>query len=85
MFTVGVVSQWNSSPREAGDAPSVEVFRARMDGALRNLFDLMPCKVSSRLSSQKSKVTGFPIFILWLSYLFSLAFLLPSFSSETPS
>ncbi|GAB0180442.1 triadin [Grus japonensis] len=36
-FTVMVVRHWNSLPREAVDAPSLEVFKARLDGALGNL------------------------------------------------
>ncbi|KFZ57816.1 hypothetical protein N321_12869, partial [Antrostomus carolinensis] len=36
-FTVEVVRQWNRLPREAVDAPSLEVFKARLDEALSNL------------------------------------------------
>ena len=36
-FTVRVVRCWNRLPREAVDAPSLEVFKARLDGALSNL------------------------------------------------
>ncbi|GAB0188845.1 hypothetical protein GRJ2_001349800 [Grus japonensis] len=36
-FTVRVVRHWNSLPREVVDAPSLEVFKARLDGALGNL------------------------------------------------
>ncbi|KGL89866.1 hypothetical protein N301_12058, partial [Charadrius vociferus] len=36
-FTVRVVRHWNRLPREAVDAPSLEVFKARRDGALSNL------------------------------------------------
>ncbi|KFR06957.1 hypothetical protein Y956_04421, partial [Nipponia nippon] len=36
-FTMRVVRHWNRLPREAVDAPSLEVFTARMDGALSNL------------------------------------------------
>ena len=32
-----VVSHWNRLPREAVDAPSLEMFKARLDGALNNL------------------------------------------------
>jgi len=32
-----VVRCWNSLPREVVDAPSLEVFKARLDGALGNL------------------------------------------------
>jgi len=35
-FTVRVVRHWNF-PREAVDAPSLEVFKARLDGALSDL------------------------------------------------
>ena len=37
-FTVRVVRHWNRLPREAVDAPSLEVFKARLDGALSNLI-----------------------------------------------
>ncbi|KFW63478.1 hypothetical protein AS28_10631, partial [Pygoscelis adeliae] len=36
-FTMRVVRHWNSLPREAADAPSLEVFKAKLDGALSNL------------------------------------------------
>ncbi|KFO56812.1 hypothetical protein N302_08251, partial [Corvus brachyrhynchos] len=36
-FTVRVERHQNSLPREAVDAPSLEVFKARLDGALINL------------------------------------------------
>ncbi|PKU47008.1 hypothetical protein llap_2722 [Limosa lapponica baueri] len=36
-FTVRVVRHWNRLPREVVDAPSLEVFEARLDGALSNL------------------------------------------------
>ena len=32
-----VVRHWNRLPREAVDAPSLEVFKARLDGALSSL------------------------------------------------
>jgi len=32
-----VVRHWNKLPKEAVDAPSLEVFRAGLDGALGNL------------------------------------------------
>jgi len=32
-----VVRHWNRLPREVADAPSLEVFKARWDGALSNL------------------------------------------------
>ncbi|KFQ97322.1 hypothetical protein Y956_12898, partial [Nipponia nippon] len=36
-FTLRVVRHQNRLPREAVDAPSLEVFKARLDGALSNL------------------------------------------------
>jgi len=36
-FTLRVVRHWHRLPREAADAPSLEVFKARLAGALRNL------------------------------------------------
>jgi len=36
-FTMRVVKHWNRTPREAVAAPSLEVFKARLDGALSNL------------------------------------------------
>ncbi|KAJ7419677.1 hypothetical protein WISP_52549 [Willisornis vidua] len=37
LFTLGMVRHWNRLTREALDAPSLEVFKARLDGALSNL------------------------------------------------
>jgi len=37
-FTERVVRCWNKLPREAVDAPSLEVFKTRLDGALGNLI-----------------------------------------------
>ncbi|PKU43943.1 hypothetical protein llap_5756 [Limosa lapponica baueri] len=36
-FTVKVVRHWNRLPGEAVDAPSLEVFKTRLDGVLSNL------------------------------------------------
>ncbi|KFW11892.1 hypothetical protein N326_12196, partial [Eurypyga helias] len=36
-FMEKVVRHWNRLPREAVDAPSLEVFKARLDEALSNL------------------------------------------------
>ena len=36
-FTMRVVKHWNGVPRETVDAPSLEVFKARLEGALSNL------------------------------------------------
>ena len=36
-FTLSVVRHWNRLSREVVGAPSLEVFKARLDGALGNL------------------------------------------------
>ncbi|PKU48247.1 hypothetical protein llap_1441 [Limosa lapponica baueri] len=36
-FTMRVVRHWNRLPREAVAAPSLEMFKTRLDGALSNL------------------------------------------------
>ncbi|KFZ50946.1 hypothetical protein N321_07845, partial [Antrostomus carolinensis] len=36
-FTVRVVRHWNRLPEEVVDAPSLEVFKARLEEALSNL------------------------------------------------
>ncbi|KFW87888.1 hypothetical protein N336_07120, partial [Phalacrocorax carbo] len=36
-FTLRVVRHWNRLPREVVDAPSLAVFKARLDGALSSL------------------------------------------------
>jgi len=36
-FTMRVVRRWHRLPREAVAAPSLELFKARLDGALSNL------------------------------------------------
>ena len=38
-FTIRVVRHWNRLPREV-DAPSLETFKVRLDGALSNLIQL---------------------------------------------
>ncbi|KFO79066.1 hypothetical protein N303_02358, partial [Cuculus canorus] len=37
-FLVRVVRHWHRLPREAVDAPPLEVFKARLDGALGSLI-----------------------------------------------
>jgi len=39
-FTLRLVRHWNRLPRAAVDAPSLEVFKARLDGALTSLTEL---------------------------------------------
>jgi len=36
-FTMSVIKHWNRVPREAVAAPSLAVFKARLDGALSNV------------------------------------------------
>ncbi|KFP90989.1 hypothetical protein N311_08664, partial [Apaloderma vittatum] len=36
-FAVRVVKHWHRLPREVVEAPSLETFRVRLDGALSNL------------------------------------------------
>ncbi|KFP13755.1 hypothetical protein Z169_02982, partial [Egretta garzetta] len=37
-FTMRVVKHWNRLPRDVMEAPSLETFKARLDGALSNLI-----------------------------------------------
>jgi len=36
-FTMRVVKHWNRLPRDIVEAPSLETFKARLDGTLSNL------------------------------------------------
>jgi len=46
-FTMRVVKHWHRLPREIVEAPSLEIFQVRLDGALSNLFQL---KTSLRMA-----------------------------------
>ncbi|KFV96687.1 hypothetical protein N327_04437, partial [Fulmarus glacialis] len=37
-FTMRVVKHWHRLPKEAVDAPSLETFKVRLEGALSNLI-----------------------------------------------
>ncbi|KFQ36676.1 hypothetical protein N332_13081, partial [Mesitornis unicolor] len=37
-FTMRVVKHWNRLPREVMEAPALETFKVRLDGALSNLI-----------------------------------------------
>ncbi|KFQ89037.1 hypothetical protein N337_01363, partial [Phoenicopterus ruber ruber] len=37
-FTMRVVKHWDRLPREVVEAPSLEAFKVRLDGALSNLI-----------------------------------------------
>ena len=39
-FTMRMVKHWSRLPREVVDAPSLETFKVRLDGALSNLIQL---------------------------------------------
>jgi len=39
-FTMRAVKHWHRLPREVGNAPSLETFKVRLDGALSNLIEL---------------------------------------------
>jgi len=45
-FTIRPVKHWHRLPREVVDAPSLETFKARLDGALNSLIQLRcPCSL----------------------------------------
>jgi len=37
-FIISMVKHWNRLPREVVEAPSLETFKVRLDGALSNLI-----------------------------------------------
>ncbi|WP_237584459.1 hypothetical protein, partial [Salmonella sp. gx-f5] len=39
LFTLRVIRHWNKMPEEAVDAPSLEVFKARLDGQQPDLVE----------------------------------------------
>lgn len=45
-FMIRVVKYWNMLPREAVDAPSLEIFKVRLDVAMSNLILLKRCPSS---------------------------------------
>jgi len=61
-----VVRQWTRLPREVVDAPSLEVFKARLDGTLANLpSGWHPCLRQGRVEGRWS-LSSLPILaILW--------------------
>ena len=44
-FTTRVMKHWHRLPREVVDAPSLEIFKVRLDGALTNLICRCPCSL----------------------------------------
>jgi len=71
-FTEGMVRSWNRLPREAVDVSSLEVFQARVDGALgawsRALFNgWQPCLWQQDWNWMLSEVSSNPrhCLILW--------------------
>jgi len=56
-FTKRVMKPWHRLPREVVDAPSLEAFKARLDGALSSLIWL---KMSLRGSEQPDLVEDVP-------------------------
>ncbi|KAK4829422.1 LOW QUALITY PROTEIN: hypothetical protein QYF61_004297 [Mycteria americana] len=57
-FTVRVVRHWNRLPREAAHALSLEVFRARLDGALSNLKKVVTGNSQHRFTQGKAYLTN---------------------------
>jgi len=40
LFTMRLMKHWHGLPREVVDAPHLETFKVRLDGALSNLIEL---------------------------------------------
>jgi len=40
VFSIRMVRHWNRLPREVVNAPSLEIDKVRLDGALSNLIEL---------------------------------------------
>jgi len=56
-----VVRHWHRLPREAVGAPSLEVFKARLDGALSNLVQWkLSVPMAGRLNEMIFKVPSNP-------------------------
>jgi len=56
-----VVKHWHRLPREVVGAPSLETFKARLDGALSNLIKLKcPCSLQGGWTRSPSKVPSNP-------------------------
>ena len=56
---------WNRSPREVVDALSLEVFKARLDGALSNLVyweESLPMAIRFELNGLKSPFQSKPFY-----------------------
>jgi len=55
-FTMRVVRHWHRLPRKVADAPSLETFKARLDGDLSDLIELkMPLYIAEGLDWMASK------------------------------
>ena len=53
-----VVKYWNRLPREADEAPSLETFKARLDGALSNLVQLLVTRVEGMSPEEQLQTLG---------------------------
>ncbi|KAK4819120.1 LOW QUALITY PROTEIN: hypothetical protein QYF61_025587 [Mycteria americana] len=57
-FMMRVVRHWNRLPGEAVDAPSLEVFKARLDGALSNLVYQFRLRAAKEALGYKARVAS---------------------------